>query len=122
MGYRFVLRQLILPLEAKPGQRIPFEMWIDNVGVAPIYRPYRLAFRFRQGEVAAVVPVQADTRKWLPDHTWFSSELVFPAMLQRGAARIDIGIIGDAGEPRVRFAIEGLTADGWHPLTSMDVV
>ncbi len=48
MGYRFVLRQLLLPLEVKPVQRFKVQVSIDNMGVAPIYRPYRFAYRFRQ--------------------------------------------------------------------------
>jgi len=122
MGYRFVLRQMILPLEAKPGQRIPFGMFIDNVGVAPIYRPYRLAFRFRQGREQHIVLSEADVRTWLPDHTWFSEEIVFPPALQRGEAKVDIALVDDTSAPRVRFAIEGVLPDGWHPMTSMDVL
>ena len=122
MGYRFVLRQLILPLEARPGDRIGLEMWVDNVGVAPMYRPYRLAFRFRQGEREAVVAAAADVRQWLPDHTWFAEEMVFPKSLERGEVKVDVGLIDETGAPRVRFAIEEVAEDGWHPLTSMDVL
>ena len=122
MGYRFVLRQMILPLEAKPGQRIKFEMFVDNVGVAPIYRPYRLALRFRQGREGHVVPSKADIRQWMPDHTWFSEEIAFPPALQRGEVKVDLGIVDEAGKPKVRFAIDEVTEDGWHPLTSMDVL
>jgi len=156
MGYRFVLRQMILPLEAKPGQRIAFEMFVDNVGVAPIYRPYRLAFRFRQGDEEHIVlplslagrgqgegghvdtgvhpPLRpslreggelllnADVRAWMPDHTWFSDEIVFPPALQRGETRVDIGLVDAALKPRVHLAIEPALPDGWHPMTSMDVV
>lgn len=139
MGYRFVLRQMILPLEARPGQRIPFEMFIDNVGVAPLYHPYKLAFRFRQGkdehiafplslsgkeqgEAMGSVPT-ADPRTWMPDHTWFSDEIVFPPTLQRGETQVDIGLVDPATlKPRVRLAIQESLPDGWHPMTSMDVV
>ena len=122
MGYRFVPRQLILPLEARPGQRIAFEMWVDNVGVAPIYRPYRLAFRFRQGETSEVVPCAADVRRWMPGHSWFSEEVAFPTSLQRGEAKIDLGLVDETLAPKVRFAIQEAAEDGWHPLTSMDVL
>jgi len=122
MGYRFVLRQLLLPLEARPGQRIAFEAWIDNVGVAPIYRPYRFAFRFRQGASQAVVASTTDIRRWMPDHTWFTEEILFPQSLQRGEVKVDVGLIDETGTPRARFAIEEVAADGWHPLTSMDVL
>ena len=122
MGYRFVLRQMVLPLEAKPGQRIRFEMFVDNVGVAPIYRPYRLAFRFLQGREAHIVLSKADIRQWMPDHTWFSEEIEFPPALQRGETKVDLGIVDEATKPKVKFAIQQVTEDGWHPLTSMDVV
>jgi len=123
MGYRFVLRQLELPLEAKPGSRIGFSMWIDNVGVAPIYRPYRLAFRFRQGKREATIYSKADIREWMPDHSWVEEEITLPKTLERGEVKIDVGILDEAtGKPRVKFAIKEVLPDGWHPMTSMDVV
>ena len=123
IGYRFVPRQMTLPLEAKPGQRIEFTLWIDNMGVAPIYRPYRLALRFRQEKQEAVVASKQDIRTWMPDHTWFREKITFPKTLKRGVVKVDIGIIDPAtGRPRVRFAIQNVLADGWHPMTCMDVV
>ncbi len=98
-------------------------MFVDNVGVAPIYRPYRLAFRFRQGNEAHIVLSSADLRSWMPDHTWFSDEIVFPPALQRGETKVDIGLVDAATlAPRVRFAIEEALPDGWHPMTSLHVV
>jgi len=123
MGYRFVLRQLMLPLDAKPGQRIEYTLFIDNMGVAPIYRPYQLALRFRQEKHEAVVVSKQDIRTWLPDHTWFAEKITFPRTLGRGVVHVDIGIVDPAtGKPRVRFAIQNVLADGWHPMTCMDVV
>lgn len=123
LGYRFVLRQMILPLEAKPGQRIQSSIWIDNVGVAPIYRPYCLAYRFRQGRNSAIVLSKQDLRTWMPDHTWFTEKLTFPKSLQRGEVKIDVGIVDPkTREPRVKFAIKETGKDGWHPMTSMDVL
>ncbi len=123
MGYRFVLRQVTMPLEAKPGQRIKLDLWVDNAGCAPIYRPYALAFRFRQGGKEELVHSKADIRKWMPDHTWFSEKITFPRTLERGEVKVDVGIVEKkTGKPRVRFAIRKVLDDGWHPLTSMDVV
>jgi len=123
MGYRFVPRQVTLPLEAKPGQEIEYSMWVDNVGVAPIYRPYRLAFRFRQGKRGDIVHSGQDIRTWMPEHTWFREPLRFPAGLSPGVVEVDMGIVHPAtNKPVVRFAIEEVRADGWHPLTCMDVL
>jgi len=123
MGYRFVLRQMILPLEAKPGRGIRVHVWIDNVGVAPIYRRYRFAYRFRQGDRAAVVHSKQDIRKWMPEHTWFSERVAVPAWLKPGAAKVDVGVIDpETNEPRVKLAVEEIREDGWHPMALMDVV
>jgi hypothetical protein len=58
----------------------------------------------------------------MPDHTWFSEEIVFPPALQRGETKVDIALVDDTLTPRVRFAIEQVLPDGWHPMTSMDVI
>jgi hypothetical protein len=123
MGYRFVLRQVILPLEAKPGSPISIDVWIDNVGVAPIYRPYKLAFRFTQGKTVEVVQFSQDIRTWLPDITWFTEKIAVPKSLQRGEAKIDAAIVDPATDsPRVRFAVKEIADDLWHPMTSIDIL
>jgi hypothetical protein len=121
IGYRFVLRQLALPLDAQRGRQIAAEFFVDNVGCAPIYRPYRLALRFRQRGGSAIVPLAQDIRKWMPGHTWFAARVAVPRTLKRGEAKVDLAIIGDDGNPRVWFAIQGEQVDGWHALTSVDL-
>ena len=121
IGYRFVLRQALLPLTVRRGERFAIECFVDNVGCAPIYRPYRLALRFRQRGGSVVVPLRQDIRGWLPGHRWFDEKVALPRSLKPGEAKVDLGIVGDDGRPRVWFAIEGALVDGWHPLTSVDV-
>ena len=122
MGYRFVLRQMILPLKVTRGSRIRVRVWIDNVGVAPIYRPYRFAYRFRQGGRVHVVHSRQDIRKWLPDHTWFAEPVALPD-LAPGPAKLDVGIVDPAtAQPRVRLAVEPVRRDGWHPMAILDVL
>jgi hypothetical protein len=121
LGYRFYLHQMILPLEAKPGQRIKAIATIDNKGVAPIYRPYQFALRFSQGTNHQIVPLKQDIRAWLPDYSSFEESFAFPRQLKRGEVKVSCGIIHD-GKPVVRLAIKAVDKDGWHPLTSMDVV
>lgn len=122
IGYRFVLRQMTLPLEAKPGDKFTVSAWIDNVGCAPIYRPYRMALRFRQGKSQHVAPLKQDLRKWLPDHNAFRERVTMPRGLRKGEVRVDAGIVNKKGAAVVKFAAEERGPDGWLPLTSMDVV
>jgi len=94
IGYRFVLRQVTMPLEARPGDEIEMLVFIDNVGCAPIYRDYPLAYRFRQGGRELVVRSAQDIRKWMPnEQTWFRDKITFPEQLAPGEVKVDIGMV-----------------------------
>jgi hypothetical protein len=122
LGYRFVLRHLLLPLEAKPGQTMSCAMYLTNVGVAPLYRPYVPALRFRQGKTDHVVSLKMDVRRWLPGIVYETAAWRFPAGLKRGVAAVALGIVDAATKaPRVLFGNEGYGEDGWLALTFMDV-
>ncbi len=122
LGYWYHLHQMVLPLEAKPGSKVQVAAAIDNRGVAPIYRPYHFALRFSQGHTHRVVKLTQDIRKWMPDLSYFSESFMFPAGLQRGEARISCAIVNASDQPVVRLAIKAIDHEGWHPLTSIDVL
>jgi len=122
MGYRFVLRQMLLPIQVKRGRRMEVQVWMDNVGVAPIYRPYQFAYLFRQGEDEVIVLSKADLRKWMPGHTWFKETVTVPRSLRPGGVQVGVGIVDPATRtPVVRLAIKEVCEDGWHLLTTMQV-
>jgi hypothetical protein len=68
MGYRLVLRELTHPAEAHPGGALYLRSRRDNVGVAPIYHPWRLGYRLRSGsdQVVAQWISSANLKRWLP--------------------------------------------------------
>jgi hypothetical protein len=123
MGYRFALRQLLLPIEVKAGRRFEAQVWMDNVGCAPIYRPYHFAYRFRQANREEVLHSRQDIRTWLPGHAWFKDRITAPAWLKPGSAKLDVGIV-DPGTntPRVKLAIEDRREDDWHPMAFVECV
>jgi len=122
IGYRFVLRQMIMPIEAARGGRVSVEVFIDNVGVAPIYRPYRFAWRLRQGRNAHVVHSAQDITKWLPGHNFFREEVPLPAALEPGTVEVDCSIVDPStNEAKVKLAVEPVGEDNWHPLGYMDI-
>ena len=135
MGYRYVLRQMLLPREVRAGRPIKVEVWIDNVGCAPIYRPYRFAYRFRQNGREEVVRSKQDIRTWLPGYMFFSERVAAPAWLVAGGAKVDVGIVQDkrpgqeqapaertSDRPRVKLAIGNVREDWWHPMALVGVV
>ncbi|HYE05175.1 MAG TPA: DUF4832 domain-containing protein [Planctomycetota bacterium] len=123
LGYRHVLRQLTLPLEAKPGSRCAFWLWLENVGVAPLYRDYALALRLRQGRGSTVLPLDLDLRAVLPGDAMLTGSFVLPRALRRGEVEVQIGIVDRrTREPVAELAIEPRGPDRWHPLTRIDVL
>ena len=57
MGYRLVLRSLTHETRGSAGQPLSLRSRWENVGVAPVYRPWLLAYRLRRdsGEVVGQV-------------------------------------------------------------------
>jgi len=113
MGYRFVLRQAMWQNEVRRGGEMEAEFWIENTGVAPVYRDYRLALRIG----SAVVPLDCDPRTWLPGDAIVERKVRVPASLPAGETTVMAGIVRPGEEePAVRFASEGADAAGWIPL------
>jgi hypothetical protein len=61
LGYRFVVRQFQYDGRVERGSPFEFGCWIENVGVAPIYRRYAFALRLSQGGRSHVVRTGATT-------------------------------------------------------------
>ncbi len=128
IGYRFVLRQATWTPKVHRGGKLGCSMWIENTGIAPIYRDYRLALRLKQepptppgrGETVLLVP--ADVRAWLPGDAWIEEALPVPADLSSGEAMLYAGLVEEETEqPRVRFAVEETEEDGWVPLGTVTI-
>jgi hypothetical protein len=123
MGYRFVLRQMMVTQTLKPGDEFWHTMWIENIGVARIYLRYRLAFRLRQDDKSEIIVSAAQPETWLPGDAWLEEKLPLPASLAKGTVDVDVGIVdADTLVPKVRFANEGAHDDGWLPMTTLEVI
>lgn len=122
IGYRFHVHNLILPLRAQAGARTPWTLTVDNRGLAPIYRPYRFAFRFTQADRRIIVPLRADIRTWMPDFTVVRERLRLPETLRPGDAMVHCAVIDAEDRPVVRLAVEPRDRDGWHPVAPLEVL
>lgn len=122
LGYRFAFRQAILPRQVKPGSPMPIEVWIENVGVAPIYHRYTLAFRFRQDDKELITTVpDIDIRTWLPGDIWFKREVPVPAGLRPGWVDLSVGLVDSQNRAQVRFAAEETYSDRWLDLAGFEI-
>ncbi len=124
LGYRYILRQAQLPTQVQAGGNFEFRTWIENVGVAPIYRRYDLVLRLRQeGAGEFFVPLaDVDIRQWLPGDFVTHRTLPLPAGLRPGWAEVCVGLVDPASQaPRVRFAVNEQYSDGWVDLGGMEI-
>jgi hypothetical protein len=114
LGYRFVLREVRYPLQVERGGRFDCDVWIENVGVAPLYHPYRLVIRIVQEDRAHLVEIDGDLKKWLPGDICLRSRIEMPGTFKQGAAVLQAGIVKPGGKaPAIRFAVKEQDAGGW---------
>jgi hypothetical protein len=144
LGYRLVLRELTHPAQVRPGDTLELRMKWQNVGSAPCYRPYRVAFRLTGPSGQQRVFVSGVTvNKWWPGSIELFTEeffkepkdlppgevaevrdaILLPSDLTPGVYNISIAVVGEMDEqPVVRLAIKGRADDGWYPLNRVEVV
>ncbi len=121
IGYRFNVHNMIFPLRVKSGDKAQFKVCIDNKGIAPIYKPYRLAIRLRQGKKQWVIPFKADIRKWLPDYNSFKESLQIPKQVKKGYVEVDCAIIDDNDQPAIKMAHKERRKDMWYPVSHIQI-
>ncbi len=124
IGYRFVLRELTHPSEAVAGQPLVLRSRWENLGVAPIYHAWPLAYRLRSGSdlVLAQWSSQADLKQWLPGSHLVTDELPVPETVPSGLYSLDVAILSQDGRSaHVDLAIEGKRTDRWYQVSSVTI-
>jgi len=123
IGYRHVYRQALYSTNVKPGAEIKFHSWIENVGVAPLYRKYDFVLRLRQGDREEKIALpEVDVRKWLPGDTILDTKFKLPAAFKPGWVDLAVGLVQPVtGEARVSFASKEAFSDRWLSLGGIDV-
>ncbi len=143
LGYRLVLKELKHPTEARPGGNLQLAMKWQNVGSAPCYKPYRLAYRLTDGDGNHRVFVgNVTVNKWLPGEIELFTEAFFqepadlppgevvdvddfvslPNDIPPGVHTLSTAVVGEQDtEPVVQLGIEGRADDGWYPLGKVTI-
>ncbi|MEI7730321.1 MAG: DUF4832 domain-containing protein [Verrucomicrobiota bacterium] len=144
LGYRLVLQELQHPAQAKPGAKLDVSMQWQNIGSAPCYQPYRVAYRLaNQNGYQKVMVGNVTVNRWLPGSIELFTEEFFkepkdlppgqvyavadtlslPGDIPPGEYSVSIGVVGVATEePVVRLGITGRAQDGWYPLSKLQVI
>ncbi len=118
LGYNFVFRQACYQSTAKANGTFKFTSWIENIGVAPLYRHYDFALRLRQGDREEILLLDGvDPRAWLPGDIWITRDIPLPQGFKPGVLELAAGIVDpESGETRVSFSVEENFSDRWLSL------
>jgi hypothetical protein len=125
IGYRLVLRQLEHNKTATPGSSLPISMVWENVGVAPPYRDFLLAFRVTdvESKESFVSVSDISIKGWLPGEIKMTESVRLPEALKAGEYDLALTVLDPATKnPAVRLAIAGRADDGWYGLSKVIVI
>lgn len=123
LGYRIVMRELKHPWEiTRDGHLTLVSQW-ENVGVAPMYHHWPLAYRLRSqsNQTVAQWTSRADPMQWLPGARHEVKDVVvIPRDIPPDVYFLDVGILdGEDGSPHVALGIEGRQLDLWYAVSKV---
>jgi hypothetical protein len=124
MGYRLVVRRLEHDEKAAQGGTVSARLEWENVGVAPPYGRQQTALRLTdsRGRTVAATKNGAGIQGWLPGKTRTTHTLRVPADAPAGHYALSVGIVEPGtNKPSVRLAVAGRDADGWYPLSHVEI-
>jgi len=142
LGYRLVLRELQHPSGVRAGTKLDLLMKWQNVGSAPCYKPYRLAYRLSAEQGFSKVFVSSTTvNQWLPGSVELFTDEFFkepkdlppgeiatvtdtisvPTDIPAGVFDLSLAVVDESSKPVVRLGIKGRASDGWYPLSKLSV-
>ena len=145
LGYRLVLKELKHPAQVRVGGKLELSMKWQNVGSAPCYKPYRVAFKFEgvgKGKMDMMTASEVKVDRWLPGSLemftpdFFKmpkdlppgeinsvTDTVSLALLEAGTYTFSVTLTdSDDVIPVAKLAIKGRTNDGWYPISKIQVV
>ena len=138
LGYRLVLKELKYSARVRVGGKLELSMKWQNVGSAPCYKPYRVAYRFSNANgFSKVIVSKITVNHWLPgsiemftpdffkmpkdlpsgDVNDVVDAVALPADLPAGPFTLSIAIVDESSSPVVRLGIKGRANDGWYPIS-----
>jgi hypothetical protein len=139
LGYRLVLKELKHPAQASGHLEVTMK-W-QNIGSAPCYKPYRVAYRLTgENSIARTFVGKVTVNRWLPGSIDLFTEEFFkepkdlppgpiydisdtiklPADLPAGKYTLSVAVV-DEVSPVINLAIKGRADDGWFPLSKVQV-
>ncbi len=123
MGYRLAVRRFAFPERVARGELFAFTSWIENLGVAPCYKPFEFAIRLKGPSASFVFRTSARIIDWLPGDSVFDSAIAITPDVPPGQYAVQVAIVDPRTDaPAVKLAMAGMTGDGWYHMDQVTVV
>ncbi len=119
MGYHYTIDRASFPERCAAGQVFSLTVDIENVGVAPIYRPLPLTVRLIGDGTTVETIAAVDIRQWLPGKHTFSASIPLPADAH-GICDVEIGILAPDGT-QVYFATDAAPDGAFYRLGTVEI-
>lgn len=119
MGYHFAIDSFSHPETAEGGDTLSLVLAVDNVGVAPIYRPVFLNVRL-VGEREYEYQTDVKVTDWLPGKHEEKIEIQLPSDIPSGVYQIEIGIFGE-NVPFLYLATDAPRNDKYYTLCEIKI-
>jgi len=117
LGYRFVLRTARIGASVQPGQVLPVQLQIENVGFAAMYNPRPVVLVLSNGQKRFEIPLTGQTfdpRRWLPGAVInLEAQVPIPSTVTPGTYQMSLWLPDPHADLRgdaryaVRFANQG---------------
>ena len=124
-GYRFVLREINHDKFVSHPGTLNMKMKWANVGVAKLYRSFKLQVSLRNsaGEAVTTTTVaDIDPRDWLPGERDLSASVPIPVGLSPGEYALAVAITDPANQRRpLSLAMDAPEKDGWYQVSRVVV-
>lgn len=117
LGFRLVLKKISFESKIEPGSILNIKLDWENLGIAPPYRDFRVAFRLRDnaGNIQGIYISSQSIRGWLPGNIQMAAEYPMAEDIQTGEYSLELGLVfHNAPDRTVPIANEGITEDGWY--------
>jgi len=120
LGYRFVLRTAGVASSVQPGQNLPLNLQIENVGFAAMYNTRPVWIVLSNGLNRYEIPLTGqifDPRRWLPGATInLNAQIPIPATAATGTYQLSLWLPDPHADLRgdVRYAVRFANQGTWN--------
>jgi len=124
LGFRLVLKKINFEQKIDPGSKLVVILDWENLGIAPPYRDFRVAFRLRgsMDQIHGMYISEQSIKGWLPGAFSVNIDYPLPGDLSEEEYFLELGLVfHNAPDRLVPIANEGKTDDGWYVVGNIKI-